>query len=214
VFKATCQVFLLILSCNGWRSHLAGAIFLSRFAGQRQAGAVPGDQRLHQHIDVQTALPTRLPSNAWDFVHPLLAFLPAKSWARGAFGPAADRLYRWVYNAIAVIMFLPVLALVAALQQGATPDDLVALDYAKLIGNVNALLLGNSGYAPINPPEWIDALRPQVVLVSVSAADKEGLPSPETLELLQGYTVLRTDRNGWIELSTDGKQMWVEVERR
>jgi hypothetical protein len=29
------------------------------------------------------------------------------------------------------------------------------------------------------------------------------------LELLQGYTVLRTDRNGWIELSTDGEQMWV-----
>jgi len=57
-------------------------------------------------------------------------------------------------------------------------------------------------------------LRPQVVLISVSAADKEGLPSPETLELLQGYTVLRTDRNGWIELSTDGKQMWVEVERK
>jgi hypothetical protein len=30
----------------------------------------------------------------------------------------------------------------------------------------------------------------------------------------QGYAVLRTDRNGWIELSTDGEQMWVEVERR
>jgi predicted membrane metal-binding protein len=30
---------------------------------------------------------------------------------------------------------------------------------------------------------------------------------------LQGYTVLRTDRNGWIELTTDGERMWVEVER-
>jgi len=75
-------------------------------------------------------------------------------------------------------------------------------------------LLGDSGYAPSNPPEWIDKLQPRVVLLSVSAADKEGLPSPETLELLQGYTVLRTDRNGWIELSTDGEQMWVNVERK
>ena len=50
-------------------------------------------------------------------------------------------------------------------------------------------------------------------MVSVSTADKQGLPSPETLEALQGYTVLRTDRNGWIELTTDGEQMWVEVER-
>jgi hypothetical protein len=30
---------------------------------------------------------------------------------------------------------------------------------------------------------------------------------------MHGYTLLRTDRNGWIELSTDGEQMWVEVER-
>ena len=73
------------------------------------------------------------------------------------------------------------------------------------------MLLADSGYAPINPPEWIANLHPQLVLLSVSAADKEGLPSPETLELLRGYTVLRTDRNGWIELTTDGEQMWVEV---
>ena len=92
-------------------------------------------------------------------------------------------------------------------------DDLEALEYGESIGNVSALLLADSGYAPSNPAEWIDALRPQVVLLSVSAADKEGLPSPETLELLQGYTVLRTDRNGWIELSTDGTQMWVEAAR-
>ena len=97
---------------------------------------------------------------------------------------------------------------------GANLDDLEALGYGDVIGNVSALLLADSGYAPINPPEWIANLQPQVVLLSVSAADKEGLPSPETLELLQGYTVLRTDRNGWIELVTDGEQMWVEVEKR
>jgi len=48
----------------------------------------------------------------------------------------------------------------------------------------------------------------------VSAADYDGLPSSETLEALQGYTVLRTDRDGWIELTTDGEQMWVEVEKK
>jgi hypothetical protein len=31
---------------------------------------------------------------------------------------------------------------------------------------------------------------------------------------VEGYTLLRTDRIGWIELTTDGQQMWVEVERR
>jgi predicted membrane metal-binding protein len=53
----------------------------------------------------------------------------------------------------------------------------------------------------------------QLVLLNVEAADKTGLPSPETLESLAGYTLLRTDQNGWIEITTDGCQMWVEVER-
>jgi hypothetical protein len=97
---------------------------------------------------------------------------------------------------------------------GTNFDDLDTLVFGQSIGNVSALLLADSGYAPINPPEWIGNLRPQVVLISVSTADKEGLPSPETLDLLQCYTVLRTDRNGWIELTTDGEQMWVEVERK
>jgi beta-lactamase superfamily II metal-dependent hydrolase len=39
------------------------------------------------------------------------------------------------------------------------------------------------------------------------------LPSPETLDAVQGYTLLRTDRNGWIEVTTDGERMWVEVEK-
>ena len=50
-------------------------------------------------------------------------------------------------------------------------------------------------------------------LLSVAAGDPDGLSDPATLEALQGYNLLRTDRNGWIELSTDGNQMWVEVGR-
>jgi len=79
---------------------------------------------------------------------------------------------------------------------------------------ITALLLAESGYAPANPPEWIEKLSPEVVLLSVAAGDREGRPSPEMLKAAQGYNLLRTDQNGWIELTTDGEQMWVEVERR
>jgi len=30
----------------------------------------------------------------------------------------------------------------------------------------------------------------------------------------EGITLLRTDRHGWIEITTDGEKLWVEVERR
>jgi competence protein ComEC len=79
---------------------------------------------------------------------------------------------------------------------------------------VAVLLLAESGYAPLNPPEWIDRWNPQLVVLSVAADDRDGLPAPETLEAVAGYSLLRTDLNGWIHLSTDGEQMWVEVERR
>ena len=74
-------------------------------------------------------------------------------------------------------------------------------------------MLAESGYALVNPGEWIEGLSPQIVLLSVAAGDREGLPASETLAAVQGYTLLRTDRNGWIQLSTDGEQLWVEVER-
>ena len=51
------------------------------------------------------------------------------------------------------------------------------------------------------------------MLLSVAADDRDGLPDLETLAATEGYTLLRTDQNGWIQLSTDGYKMWIEVER-
>jgi hypothetical protein len=56
-----------------------------------------------------------------------------------------------------------------------------------------------SSYALANPSEWIEKLRPDVVLLSVVAGDREGRSSPETPEAVESYTLLRTDRDGWIE---------------
>ena len=52
------------------------------------------------------------------------------------------------------------------------------------------------------------------VVALAAATIYPNLPSLETLQVLEGYTLLRTDENGWIELTTDGEQMWVEVERK
>ena len=69
-----------------------------------------------------------------------------------------------------------------------------------------ALLRTAGSYAPLNPPEWVARWRPQVVLLSVAAGDQYGRPEAETLEALEGYTLLRTDQNGWIELTTLGSR--------
>jgi len=102
----------------------------------------------------------------------------------------------------------------AVLPLGVDFDAFKSLNNGRELGPVNALLLAESGYAPANPPEWLTNLAPQVYLLSVASADINGLPDPALMKLLEGQNILRTDRNGWISISTDGKQMWLETERK
>jgi hypothetical protein len=100
------------------------------------------------------------------------------------------------------------------LPMGMDVNALDDLQQNSAMSNISALLLAESGYAPVNPPGLIGQLNPQVAVLSVASADKTGLPSPETIQSLRGYNLLRTDNNGCIQVTTDGKQMWVEVEMK
>jgi len=86
-------------------------------------------------------------------------------------------------------------------------------ELTRAIGLVDAVLLPESGDGDANPASWLQALHPWAALISVQAGNRAGHPSPETLAALAGTTVLRTDLNGWIELTSDGESLWVEVER-
>lgn len=85
--------------------------------------------------------------------------------------------------------------------------------YGGTLGPVTALLLADNGYAPLNPPEWIDNMQPQIIIIGVTAGNYDGLPSQETIDYIHAYLLMRTDRNGWIRLNTDGDKFWVESEK-
>lgn len=94
----------------------------------------------------------------------------------------------------------------------------IGLDYESLassqkLGTVSVLLIPDSGYAPLNPPELITALDPQLAILSVGADDEFGMPPDATLRALEGYALLRTDLDGWVQVTTDGTQMWVEKQQ-
>jgi competence protein ComEC len=102
----------------------------------------------------------------------------------------------------------------ALLPIGENFDTLDQLEYGNTIGHVTVLSLAQSGYAQLTPIDLVQNLDPQLTVLSVAAGDPDGLPDPATLEALAGRTLLRTDLNGWIEVKTDGKQMWVRVEKQ
>jgi hypothetical protein len=89
---------------------------------------------------------------------------------------------------------------------------------SSLHGRIVALAFGlprvsltppQKGPRPDKLSAFAETWEPDAIPRSV-ALDRIG---PAVLQALGGHTLLRTDQNGWIELSTDGEQMWVEVER-
>jgi competence protein ComEC len=101
----------------------------------------------------------------------------------------------------------------ALLPIGISFEALDELRAGASIGPVSVLSLADSGYLPSNPPEWIENLNPELVILSVAAGDENGMPDPDVMESVKDHALLRTDQNGWIEISTNGQQMWVNVER-
>jgi competence protein ComEC len=76
---------------------------------------------------------------------------------------------------------------------------------------VDVLKVGHHGSRGSTGEEWLDSLRPRAAVISVGQ-NNYGHPSPETLTRLRrrGVAVWRTDRDGSVTVTTDGRQMTVE----
>jgi competence protein ComEC len=77
----------------------------------------------------------------------------------------------------------------------------------------DVLKVAHHGSAASTAPAFLAAVRPQVAIISVGADNRFGHPAPELLERLDGIEVLRTDKQGRVELVGDGKSWVVRAER-
>lgn len=96
---------------------------------------------------------------------------------------------------------------------GITEDYREETRMGRDLGEVTLLLLADNGYQSSNPSKWIRNLNPQSFLLSVGIKDSQGLPDRGLIDRLAGYSLLRTDQHGTIQITTDGVQMWVQVEK-
>ena len=78
----------------------------------------------------------------------------------------------------------------------------------------DAYLLADGGFGPLNPPELLNTLDAVVYIIEVDSDDGIDRPLIEMLEFLKDEVLLRTDLDGWINISTDGEQLWVETENK
>ena len=78
------------------------------------------------------------------------------------------------------------------------------------------LKVAHHGAGEATTLRFLDAVQPQVAVISVGAGNRFGHPSPEVLARLEkvGVRVWRTDRCGDVEIVTDGERLWVRTGRQ
>jgi competence protein ComEC len=96
----------------------------------------------------------------------------------------------------------------ALLPLGLDFEQMEELNFGAAVGQVDLLLLADGGYPPLNPPEWIANLSPATAWVATDADNKVPLAIESQIPIYS------TRQNGWIQAITDGKNMWLEVERK
>lgn len=86
--------------------------------------------------------------------------------------------------------------------------EILAEDRAEALRS-DVLKIGHHGGKNSTTKEFLDAVRPQIGIISVGEANPYGHPSPELLERLEaaGVRILRTDREGAVHVLTDGQRI-------
>ncbi|MCD6290622.1 MAG: DNA internalization-related competence protein ComEC/Rec2 [Anaerolineae bacterium] len=75
------------------------------------------------------------------------------------------------------------------------------------------LKVSHHGSAGATSPEFLAAVMPQIAIFQVGRDNPFGHPAPAVLKRLAHTRIYRTDRDGTIELITDGVHIWLRTER-
>ena len=82
-----------------------------------------------------------------------------------------------------------------------------------LVPPANVLQVAQQGGVDVLSLLFMLRANPWAAVIPVGAGNPDGAPGAATLQMLAGRAVLRTDRNGWVDFATDGRQLWVWTER-
>ena len=113
---------------------------------------------------------------------------------------------RLVYGEVSVL-------LTADIEEEA--ENLLVSSEAELRSTV--LKVGHHGSGTSTTQRFLEAVNPSIAVVSAGAGNPYGHPAPAVVERLEeavgSANLFRTDRQGKVEVVSDGKSVWVKTER-
>ena len=83
------------------------------------------------------------------------------------------------------------------------------------VGRADLLKVGHHGSRGSTGRAWLEELQPVAGIISVGEGNRYGHPAPEAMHRLAAAAVevFRTDRDGTIEVRTDGRTMTIRSRR-
>lgn len=135
----------------------------------------------------------------------------------GGFDPAAEETDDHVdtsydnENSLVMRLHYGAFSLLLTADIGKPTEDALLASGIELSATV--LKVGHHGSKFSSSQAFIEAVNPQWAVIQVGEGNEYGHPHPSALNRLAGRSILRTDINGRVEMSSDGKQVWVELER-
>jgi hypothetical protein len=85
--------------------------------------------------------------------------------------------------------------------------------WLKLPGAPDVILLPDDTAVAGLPPSKLNVWAPSAILLPLKDSDRPIQGEQDLIKFLEGYPLLNTLDNGWVKVSTDGSQLWVETER-
>lgn len=73
--------------------------------------------------------------------------------------------------------------------------------------------LPSNGAQRAMPPTLLASVQPQVIVVIAEAGNRSAMPADPVVRALGATPLYRTDRDGSVEVATDGQQLWISTQR-